>query len=184
METILNRLSTHALIPMFILVLLNATCVCAQALEEYEVKAAFIHNIAKFVEWPAHSADTLKLCVIGQDPFAGALDALQGKTIGDRLWDVSFVRHNSGLSRCDVLFIASSEKNNLGRILENIQGRAVLTISDTEGYAEQGVMVNFYLEQNRVRFEINNEAARRAGFKIGSQLLKLARIVVNSGESK
>jgi len=165
---------------------LTVTCAAAQAApaKEYEVKAAFIHNIAKFVEWPPRSAGSLKLCVIGQDPFGSALDALDAKPIGDTVWEVLPVRRNSNLRGCGVLFIPASENNNLKPILTSIQGSAVLTVGDTPGYAEQGVMVNFYLEQNKVRLEINKDAAGRAGFKISSQLLKLARIVAESGEIK
>lgn len=159
-------------------------CVAAQAAPpgEYEVKTAFIHNIAKFVEWPHRSAGPLKLCVVGQDPFGSALDAIDAKPIGDTVWEV--VRRNTNLRGCGVLFISASESNNLKPILTSVQGSAVLTVGDTPGYAEQGVMVNFYLEQNKVRLEINNAAAGRAGFRISSQLLKLARIVAESGEIK
>ena len=80
-----------------------------------------------------------------------------------------------------VLFIAVSESGNIRQILDGIEGSTVLTIGDTEGYAEQGVMVNFYLEDNMVRIEINIDAARRAGLNISSQLLKLARIVNQHG---
>lgn len=156
-------------------------CVGAQAGQpsEYEVKAAFIHNIAQFVEWPAPTSTDgpLKLCIVGRDPFGKALDALRGKSIHGRVWEVSLVTPGTNLQECRVLFIASSERNNLGQVMEATKGSAVLTVGDSEGYAEKGVMVNFYLEQNRVRFEINAEAASHAGLKISSQLLKLARIV-------
>jgi hypothetical protein len=161
------------------------TCVSAQAEPptEYEVKAAFIHNIAKFVEWPAAppTDGKLRLCIVGQDPFGSALDSLRGRPIGDKVWEVSPAKPNSNLRECGVLFIAASERNNLGQVLNATRGSAVLTVGDSEGYAEQGVMVNFYREQNRVRFEINAEAASRAGLKISSQLLKLARIVQEPG---
>lgn len=161
------------------------TCVSAQAAPptEYEVKAAFIHNIAKFVEWPvAPPTDgKLRLCIVGQDPFGSVLDSLRGKRIGDKVWEVLPAKPNSNLRECGVLFIAASERNNLNQVLDAIKGSAVLTMGDSEGYAKQGVMVNFYLERNLVRFEINAEAASRAGLKMSSQLLKLARIVREPG---
>lgn len=163
-------------------------CLGAQAVPptDYEVKAAFIHNIAKFVEWPAAARDggALRLCVLGHKPLDGALDALNGKPIGGKVWEVAPVDLPNNLGRCQVLFIAASESANLGQILESIEGDAVLTVGDSEGFAERGVMVNFYLEQNKVRFEINNGAALRAGFRISSQLLKLARIVAAAGGVK
>jgi hypothetical protein len=150
---------------------------------EYEVKAAFIHNIAKFVEWPAAPpADgKLRLCILGQDPFGAATGVLQGKQVGGSVWEVRSVNLPGDLKACHVLFIAASESGNLRQIHQRIEGAAVLTVGDTPGYAEQGVMVNFYLEENRVRFEINREAAGHAGFRISSQLLKLARIVPEAG---
>jgi hypothetical protein len=161
------------------------TCVIARAETptEYEVKAAFIHNIAQFVEWPAaaSTAGSLKLCIVGRDPFGKALDALRGKTIRGMVWAVSPATPDTNLRECRVVFIAASERNNLGQVLDAIKGSTALTVADSEGYAEQGVMVNFYLEQNRVRFEVNAEAASRAGLKISSQLLKLARIVHEPG---
>lgn len=151
----------------------------AAPLEEYEVKAAFIHNIAKFIDWPAPAggAGTMRLCVLGHDPFGGALDNLQDKPIGNMVWQVAPAATGASLRECRVLFIASSESGNLRRILASLRGSAVLTVGDSSEFAEAGVMVNFYLEQNKVRFEVNVDATRRAGLKIGSQLLKLARIV-------
>lgn len=156
----------------------------AAPLAEYEVKAAFIHNIAKFVEWPATSSvsGSARLCVAGKDPFGDALDALQGKPVGAANWEVVRVDGGRSLKECRVLFIAASERAHLTRILASIEGSPVLTVGDTEGYAGQGVMVNFYLEENRVRFEINRKAAARAGLAISAQLLKLARIVSGAGQ--
>lgn len=153
---------------------------------EYEVKAAFVHNIAKFVEWPAasHAGGKLRLCILGQSPFTKASGALEGERIDGLVWEVQHVDSRSALQACRVLFIAASESGNLRRVLEGIKGRAVLTVGDSGGYAEQGVMVNFYMGENKVRFEINVEAARRAGLKISPQLLKLARIVPDNGEAK
>ncbi len=162
-----------------------ATSANAQAAPptEYEVKAAFIHNIAKYVEWPdaSRSGGALKLCLLGQSPFGNALEALRGKVIGDKVWEIVPANQQTNLSHCQVLFIAASESDKLGQVLENIKGDAVLTVADSDGFAGQGVMVNFYLEQNRVRFEINRDAASRGGFRISSQLLKLARIVAPAG---
>lgn len=162
-----------------------ASCATAKAapLGEYEVKAAFIHNIAKYVEWPAasHTSGKLALCVLGQNPFGDALDALQDKPIGGLNWEIVPASPGMKLERCHVLFIAASERDALERILQSIGNRPVLTIGDSEGYAEQGVMVNFYLEQNKVRFEINRGAAAQASLVISSQLLKLARVITGNG---
>ncbi|MCK9199662.1 MAG: YfiR family protein [Gallionella sp.] len=153
---------------------------------EYEVKAAFIHNIAKFVEWPAASpvSGSARLCVAGKDPFGGALDALQGKRIGELSWEIVRVDVGASLKKCRVLFIATSERSRFGQVLEGVANSPVLTVGDTEGYAEQGVMVNLYQEGSNVRFEINLEAVRRAGLRVSSRLLSLARVVHESEEEK
>jgi hypothetical protein len=173
---------------IFILLLCAVTGTSAKAAPptEYEVKAAFIHNIAQYVEWPetARGGSALTLCVLGQNPFDGALVALRGKAVVGKVWQVEPATRQSDLRKCHLLFIAASESANLDAILGGIKGAAVLTLGDSNGYAARGVMVNFYLEQNRVRFEINQAAALGGGFKISSQLLKLARIVESAEGTK
>ena len=151
---------------------------------EHEVKAAFIHNIAKFVEWPAlpRAGDSLRLCIMGQSPLAETVGLLAGKQIGELVWEVRHVDFRGNLQECHVLFIAASESDNLRSILKGIRGSGVLTVGDSGDYAERGVMVNFYAEENKVRFEINVDAVRRSRIKVSSQLLKLAHIIHESGE--
>lgn len=177
--------SRQVLIMLFGTAMAAVACASAHAgtPTEYEVKAAFIHNIAKFVEWPAAAttAGPLKLCVLGHDPFGGALDALRGKTVHDKPWEVLHANSDTSLRECGVLFITASERNNLKQVLDATKGSAVLTVGDSEGYAERGVMVNFYLQGNMVRIEVNLDASKRAGLNISSQLLKLARIVQEPG---
>jgi hypothetical protein len=119
--------------------------------------------------------------VLGQNPFGEALEVLRGKQLGRLNWEIVPVGTSTSLKECRVLFISASERSNLDSILSGIANHPVLTIGDSDGYAEQGVMVNFYLEENKVRFEINREAAARARLGISSQLLKLARIVRQAG---
>lgn len=167
-------------LPILLAAILIAMC-CRNtqaAPGEYEVKAAFVHNIAKFVEWPVSATESgvVRLCILGQEAFADAAVNLQGKPVGSRVWEVVHASSRTELRSCQVLFIGASEAANLPHLLAGIKSNPVLTVGDSEGYAAQGVMVNFYLEQNKVRFEINLAAASRAGLKISSQLLKLARI--------
>lgn len=166
-------------------ILLAMFCSSVQAAppSEEEVKAAFVHNIAKFVEWPA-SADArgvLRLCTLGQGSFGAAAGSLRGKPVGGAIWEVEQASTRANLKECQVLFIEPSEASDLPRLLDSLKGNPILTVGDSEGYAEHGVVINFYLEQNKVRFEINVDAARRAGLKISSQLLKLARIIQPMG---
>lgn len=183
------RLSKKALIMLLGTILCAATCASIQSepLTEYKVEAAFVHNIAKFVEWPASvgAKGVLRLCVLGQGPFGKAAEnLLQDKPLDNMVWKVVPVGTSANLRECQVLFIETSEAGNLPRLLDSLKGSPVLTVGNTGGYGEQGVIVNFYLEQDKVRFEINNDAAGRAGLKISSQLLKLARIVREAGGMK
>jgi hypothetical protein len=152
---------------------------------EYEVKAAFIYNFAKYVRWPeASTSETRKpfvIGVIGRDPFGQALDdAVRGQSLEGRAVVVRRLSKVEEVADCDILFISSSEKNNLQRIFQALREAPVLTIGDMDRFAERGGIINLTTEEKRVRFEINVEAAERAGLKPGSQLLRLARIVGDS----
>lgn len=155
------------------------------AASEYAVKAAFIHNIAKFVEWPrlADGGGKLRLCLLGENPFGEEITVLRGQPVGRMQWEVLPIALDD-IRTCQVLFIPDSMQHQIGQIRQRINGNAVLTVGDTRGYAERGVMINFYLEDNKVRFEINREVAVRAGLRISSQLLRLGRIVTKTEGGK
>jgi hypothetical protein len=148
---------------------------------EYEVKAAFLYNFAKFVQWPADAASlgaSMRLCILGRDPFGGLLESsLSGKTVGDKPIDIGRVSDARQLNGCQVVFISSSERGQADTILEALSTRPILTVSEIPGFDAMGGMVNFYIEDRRIRFEINPKAAARSGLRISSQLLKLSRIV-------
>ena len=148
---------------------------------EYEVKAAFIYNVAKFVEWPDERAsdarNTINFCVFGADPFGKTLSSIEGRIVRGKKMQTKPVRSLREARDCHMLFISASEKEQLPRILATVKGLPVLTIADASGFAQQGVMINFYMEQNKVRFEVNEDKAKDSKLSISSQLLKLARIV-------
>jgi len=151
-------------------------------LREYQVKAAFLYTITKFVEWSALSSSvssqTLNIAILGQDPFGDNLDVIKGKTVKGRSIAIRHVHQIEEIRDCDVVFISFSEKRRLTHILKQLQNLPVLTVADHEGFCEAGGMINLVNSKNRVVFEINVTAARRARLTISSQLLKLARIVV------
>ncbi|MBI5196614.1 MAG: YfiR family protein [Nitrospirae bacterium] len=144
---------------------------------EYEVKAAFIYNFAKFIEWPADTGANINLCVLGEDPFGAALDSINGKPVRDKNVAVKRIKSHQQLKTCQIVFISASEKEHLAQILDAVENLSVLTIGDTNGFIQQGVIINFYIEDEKVRFEINPKAAESADLKISSKLLKLGRIV-------
>jgi hypothetical protein len=148
---------------------------------EHEVKAAYLNNFAKFVEWPVEAlrpGDPFVIGVLGQDPLADALvDLFQGAEVRGHRVVIENRRAERAL-RAHVLFIAGSESFVLPRVLRELEGRPVLTVSDMEGFLERGGMVRFLIEDQRVRFEINHLEAQQAGLTLSSQLLRIARRVV------
>jgi hypothetical protein len=155
----------------------------AQFATEYQVKAAYLFNFAKFVEWPpssfADASAPLQICVFGQDPFGQELrDITNEKIVNGRKLEVHQVVDLQLARACHILFIASSEKAQVKQILESLRGSGALTVGDTKAFAEQGGMINFVLESNRVQFEVNRKAAEQAGLKISSKLLSVAKLVI------
>lgn len=157
-------------------------------LGEYEVKAAFIYNLAKFVEWPGKSLDNisiLTLYIIGDDPFGTDMDAIRNKLIKGKRIAIKQIDSPDALKNAGILFISSSEKEQLRDILKAVSGLPILTVGDTKSFAQRGVMVNFYPENSKIRFEINLEAANLAGLKISSNLLRMGTIIAPpKGEEK
>jgi hypothetical protein len=151
----------------------------AQAPNEYHVKAAFLYNFAKFVEWPSDPPnEPIVIGIIGKDPFGGALEeAIRGKTVKGRKLAAQHLKAGQDPRGCQIIFISASEQKRLRSILADLNGAGVLTVGDTEGFAEAGGMINLTIVDQRVHFEINPDAAQRAGMKISSKLLSLAKIV-------
>jgi len=147
---------------------------------EYEVKAAFLYNFVKFVEWPdakkTRAGRIINICILGQDPFGDALDFIQNETVqGLRLVVKRVARQHTG--DCQVLFISNSEREDIRHILGLVKALNVLTVGDTEGFAQKGVIINFYIEEGKVRFEINLNALKRSELSISSKVMHLARII-------
>jgi hypothetical protein len=146
---------------------------------EYQVKAAFMFNFAKFVEWPpeafAETNSPIVLGILGKNVFGSDLE----KTIRDRKVNnhpFQFTNFNSTAeaTNCHILFISPSEKDNFTKIISTLHNARVLTVSETEGFIKTGGMINFTFEGNNIRFEISDEAAKKAGLKVSSKLLSLA----------
>jgi YfiR/HmsC-like len=153
---------------------------------EYQIKAAFLYNFAKFVEWPPAVSpganDPMEICVVGEDPFGNTLNqSIEGKTVSGHKLMIRRLKPAQDMKGCQVAFISSSEKSHLPSVLESLKGGGVLTVGETEGFAALGGVINFTMENDKVRFEINLDAAGRAGLKISSKLLLLARIVKEQG---
>ena len=145
---------------------------------EYEVEAAYLSNFGRFVEWPARAGspnDPFYVCVLGQDPFGPLLDAsLKGENIGGAPMVAKRLSGPEDAAACRILFVSTSKTSQLSATLSALGTSNILTVSDIPGFAKRGGMIQFVLEGNRVRFEINLAAAQRAGLTLSSELLKVA----------
>ncbi len=157
--------------------LLPARTVAAEASElpEYELKAGFIYNFAKFIQWPATRFATpeapLIIGVLGENPFGSALrDTVDGKKVNQRPIAVRQVASSNEIDACHVLFIARSEATRLAATLDGLRQRSILTVGDMERFGQRGGMINLILVGKSVRFEINVPETEAASLKINSKL--------------
>jgi hypothetical protein len=152
------------------------------AAPEYQIKAAFIVNFPKFVEWPADRMPPpgapFVIAVLGADPFGSFLrEAIAGKSVAGHPIEIRRVGQPADAINAHLVYIAQSERPRLADILRALEPASVLTVSDAEGFAAAGVIVNLYLDERRVRLEVNQSAAVRSGLRLSAQLLGVARIV-------
>jgi hypothetical protein len=148
---------------------------------EYKVKAAFLYNFTKFVEWPAEVfADPslpISICIVGQDPFGKSIDTIKDKTVKERKLLIRRYPWVEDLKACNLIFISPSENKNLAGILEKIKDMHMLTVSDMEGFADRGGMIHLNKGKNKIRLEINIDAVKQSGLKVSSKLLNIATII-------
>jgi len=148
---------------------------------EYQVKAALLYQFAKFVEWPAQTFEATQnaLCigVIENDLMANALSSIEGKEVKGRRIVIKQVKPSDPMDFCHILFIGSGMEDRLKGLLDRLKATSTLTVGDLNGFARRGGMIGLLTVENKIRFEINLEAAERAHLQISSHLLRLARIV-------
>lgn len=176
----LRRIHRTALyVPLWAASLIWPGSAAAQALE-YEVKAAFLLNFTKFIDWPpsafASSDSPFAICVFGKDPFGRALDdIIQGEAVNNRGITVRRIDQAPGPQTCQVVFFGISGKE-VPEILKSL-GSGVLSVADGDNFIREGGMIAFVIDNRRVRFDINQGAAEKAGLKLSSKLLTVARSV-------
>ena len=143
---------------------------------EYRIKAAFLYNFTSFVTWPEDKAGEagFTLCVLGDDPFGNLLDKLAGKSVNGRQLVVRRLGSLALLDQCQLVFISEAASDQTGDALALLHELPVLTVSDTRGFTELGGIIEFRIIANKVRFDINLNAAESAGLSISSKLLSLA----------
>lgn len=146
---------------------------------EYQAKAVFLFNSAQFVSWPSSQAsDTpLVIGILGDDPFGSYLDeTVRGQKVNDRSLIIQRFRRGTEPRDCHVLFISQSERDRVAQIISSLKGRSVLTMSDIEGFAELGGMIELLTEKSKVRMRINLKAVKAANLKISSKLLRVSEV--------
>jgi hypothetical protein len=178
-----------ALLAVFFLLLAGAgkRTGAQTAAEEYRVKAAFIFHFAQLVEWPPEKGtdNSLVLCTLGEDPFQGVLEGtVAGKAIGHRILRVRHLGQPEGMQACQIVFLGRAQSKQIPTLVSTLHQAPVLTVGETAGFLDAGGMIDFLLEDNKVRFEVNLHAAESADLKIGSRLLVLAERVVGEGHGK
>lgn len=151
-------------------------------LNEHEIKASYLYNFAKYVEWPAtalsRESSSLTICIVGKSPLNDVIESLAGKPIKNRRIVIRQFSRVEDLSECNILFINASAKGSLTQILSSISSRSILTVSDCTGFAAAGGAIEFVPTGDKIRFKINNRAAQHVNLRISSHLLRLATTVI------
>ena len=152
---------------------------------EYEIKAAFLYNFAKFVDWPTDvfqkDSTTITIGILGDDPFGSILDEIAADTkVKNKRLLIKRFKHPEDLTFCHILYVSKSETRRLQAILKQVSGASTLTIGESPGFIERGGMIRLINKRHKVRFEINPGAAKKVRLKISSRLLKLAENLKNT----
>lgn len=173
---------TSAVIVMFALLPISILRAQQPKVSEYQLKAIYLYNFGRFVQWPPNSTttkgDTFPICVLGQDPFGPRLDTtLAGETLDGKQLAVKRISAVQDAGGCRILFISSTEENHLKEILTALDESSILTVSDMPAFSRRGGMIQFVLEGDKVRFEINLTKAESAKLTLSSELLKVATTV-------
>jgi hypothetical protein len=173
----------HACALMFIIALLGSAKSAFTEDLESQVKAGFIFNFTKFVEWPEKAFESsnapLVICILGDDPFGKGFDeALQGQTSAGRKLMVKRVKSGDEIPRCQLLFIGRSERQRLPQLLEKASAANILTVGDFDGFARGGGVIQLITVDGKVRFIVNLYAEKSAGLRISAKLKSLAYEIV------
>lgn len=154
-------------------------------ISEYELKAVYLNNFAKFIVWPANSLNNKNtpfyICILGKDPFEFKLDiTIENEEVDGHPISVNRLQKLENSEHCHILYVSQSEKANVTDILQQIHSRPILTVSDIEDFIQLGGMIEYYLQDNRVRFKINPVHIRNIGLSPSSSLLEIATIVTSA----
>ena len=159
---------------------MNARLLCqTEKGHEYELKATFIYHFTRYIQWPhTEGSESFDIGILGQSEIVKHLEEIaKKKTVKNKKMAIKHLDHIEDIQDCEIVFVSASRGEDLDRILQNIGDKNILTISDTKGFAQRGIAINFIIEQGKMKFEINTRALERAGLVVSSQLQKLAILV-------
>jgi hypothetical protein len=182
-----SLLARRRVYPLLVLLLLLAPAARSfaadpQTLTEYQIKAGFFFNFTRFVDWPesafVSTSSPILVCVLGETPLTDLLtDVALGKVVNGRAVSIRRVKASDDLRRCNLLFISAEEERHTAEILASVKKTNTLTVGETPGFAQAGGMINFSIQENKVKLELNLEATTRAGLKVNSKLIAVSRLV-------
>ena len=186
-EAVLLRKSGFALLQVF-LAFFFGTVLARAAVSETELKAAFLYNFAKFVDWPAQAfsseTDPIQIGIFGDEDFGGKLRSLlSDKKAHGRSFEVKKVSNPQEAKNFQIVFVSNTETKRLPQILEATKKLPILTIGESEQFLDAGGMINFTFEDSQLRFEVNPDAAERVKLAISSKLLRLAKRIKKGGKN-
>jgi hypothetical protein len=161
-----------------LLAISHAAALSSDSPSEYELKAAFLYNFTLYIEWPSNHSGPFRLCVYGENPFADHLDALHGKNIDDRIFEIHYRFAGQTLHDCQLVFVAQSARGQIAEIVTDLRSHPVLTVSDIPDAVHHGIMLGLFEKNERIAFKVNLRVARQQGLTMSSKLLRLATEVV------
>ena len=178
---------------LFLILLFTVFLQCKQVnaqASEYRLKAVFLERFTRFIEWPEKTSisDTSKpfvIKIIGKNPFGDVLETIYSKTkIKNKPVKIYYISSLEEIEDCQILFIAASMESSLQQILKYTNEKPILTISDHQGFGQRGVIINFFIENNKVRFEINEKSLNQSGLYMSYLLLNVATVLKEEGDDK
>lgn len=150
------------------------------AQQEYVIKAYFLLNFTKYISWPESSFETedapFKVCILGGEYFDASLNAFKGKSYKRHPFEVQSVEDSDDIPECHLLFVCTYMQEELNDVMGRTYAKPILTVGEAEDFVRRGGIINFFIHEGKVRFEINKKAAEASSLEISSQLLKLAKI--------
>jgi hypothetical protein len=173
--------------PLLILIFMFASAATSfaadpESLTEYQIKAGFFFNFTRFVEWPEDAFATptspIFACVVGETPLTDLLTGVAlGKVVNGRAVSITRVKPTDDFRDCNLLFVSEAEERRTGEILARLRKTHTLTVGESPGFPRAGGMINFSIQDNKVKLEMNLDAATRAGLKVNSKLIAVSHLV-------